>query len=338
MPGARFFDVYEDGRKSVRCDESDEFEFTDVPPGSWLVGPAAVRGQAAAWQDGLIAPWAQPVEVREVDTELRVDVLLTRDLTIRGRVEDPDGNPVERRIVRGVSESRATVIANSASDGSFVLGPLVPGAYRVSAMAFAAPPVLEVTDSREYVVEAGSRDVVLRLQRGCSLAGRVVDAESGALVAAQLTLVPEPGQDGVPFSTMLPNSDALKGFLVPGLPPATYSLAARTPSGRVGFLRRITLAAGEQRSDVEIRVVQGATVNVFYDGSGPAGQFQARFDGVVISADGIEKGARHSFAVPAGHSVVRMTHYPEAVSFDIDLDLKVGETKELTFDGAWKSP
>jgi hypothetical protein len=128
--GAMFFEPHDRAElKTVRCDEKDEFEFTDVSPGSWFVGPAAVRGQNDAWQDGLAASLAQNIEVLEGQSELRVDIALTRDLAIRGRVEYPDGTvPPGRILVSGVHiETNAMILANSEADGSFVLGPLAPG-------------------------------------------------------------------------------------------------------------------------------------------------------------------------------------------------------------------
>jgi hypothetical protein len=113
-------------------------------------------------------------------------------------------------------------------------------------------------------------------------------------------------------------------------------LSARTSSGRVGFLDSISLIRGEQKTGLEIRVTPGAAVAVLYDGPQPYGNIRLTFAGVSVGADSMERGAHRSFSVPAGHLTAQVAMYPSTNTFDIEFDVKVGETKELTFDGAWK--
>ena len=336
--GARFFEPYNDeGRRSAHCDGTGVFEFTDVPAGLWFVGPAEVRGQNAEWKDGLVAAWAQNVEVRAEDSELRVDIALARDLTIRGRVEDPDGRPVASMLIRGQhTQNGAETMTYSGTEGSFVLGPLVPGSYRLTADPRGSVGKTVFMASGELIAADGARDIVLRVRLGSSLTGRVVDDLTGKPVSANLMLAPVAEEERIGFTLQTAASDGEHEFIFQSLPPATYSICASTTSGSIGFLKVITLAAGEQRTDVEIRVTLGAKVNIFYDAANPYGGVQLRFDGQVIAADGMEKGTRRSFSVPAGHSIARMILYPDTTAFDTDFTLNAGETKELRFDGAWK--
>jgi hypothetical protein len=135
---------------------------------------------------------------------------------------------------------------------------------------------------------------------------------------------------------MLPSATDERGFEVRNLPPATYSLSAHTLNGAVGFLHDLPLAAGESRTNLELRVSPGAWVHVTYAGPKPSGGIALVHDGTIVAADGIVKGLRSSFAVPAGRSIARMTLFPEQESHEVAFDLAVGEAKELVFDGAWK--
>ncbi|HUR27220.1 MAG TPA: carboxypeptidase-like regulatory domain-containing protein [Planctomycetota bacterium] len=334
----RFFERFDDeGRRETRCDARGEYEFTDVTPGSWCVGPADARGQGMPWKEGLVAPWAEHIDVSAELQEVRVDIVLTHDLAIRGRVEDSHGNPVATTVLAARETSSVLSITQSDADGRFVIGPLVPGNYRLHANARHRGNDRGEMGSDEWTAVAGSNDIVLRLQLGCTVSGTVVDEISGETLQATLTLTPDsPGQEKFRSMTQLGSSNASGQFSISGLPPGVYSLSASTLSGRIGILRSFALAQGADRVGVELRVARGGTVNVFYDGSAPyAGVRLSSLDSAFTSV-GIQKGTRRSFTVPVGRTVARLMLFGDATQFETAFDLAVGETKELTFDGAWK--
>ena len=107
----------------------------------------------------------------------RVELHLASGLEIHGRVEDDTGKPIADAIIEGYSEGGGQGRANlpgrnssgsSDSEGNFVLSGLHAGNYRVFAYheAFAQGSPQPTT--------AGSRGVVIRLQRSGKLMGRVV--------------------------------------------------------------------------------------------------------------------------------------------------------------------
>ena len=67
------------------------------------------------------------------------------DARLSGRVLDPEGRPLEGALVRATQERRAWPPVRSVADGSFTLGDLEPGTYRVEALAGTAAVVLELT-------------------------------------------------------------------------------------------------------------------------------------------------------------------------------------------------
>jgi hypothetical protein len=65
--------------------------------------------------------------------------------------------------------------------------------------------------------------VVLRLEPGCSISGRVVDSLSGEPADADLVLAPAAGQEGMDFSATLLHASRDHGFALRGLTPAVYT-------------------------------------------------------------------------------------------------------------------
>jgi hypothetical protein len=338
MPGPQFLEMYDaGGRRTAKCAADGAFEILDVPPGSWLVGPAGRGGQNREWREDLVASLAQPIEVFPGLLQARVDIELVRGLSIRGRVEAPDGRPIARTMIFcSQVDSAALIVGQSGDDGGFTIGPLVVGDYKLRARPTQVRGAEQFAAAPELTVRSGAIDVVLRMQPGCSIIGRVIDAVSGEPVDAELLVSPLAGQSGVEDSWSLPNATRAKGFEIRGLNAASYSLAARTTDGSVGLLSPIALQSGEQKLGVEIRVERGALLSVSYDGPRPYGSMQVLLNGVPIVAAGMERGSRQTFPVPSGASTARMVQGPPLENFDLELDLKVGETKELRFDGAWK--
>jgi hypothetical protein len=210
------------------------------------------------------------------------------------------------------------------------------GTYRVHAEPWSNQGDRSSSSSLDETVPSGAREVVLRLRRGALLAGHVIDASTGDPLAAEVMLALGSEQEGLHFSTMTRTCDVKHGFRIEHLPAATYTLSARTTTGRAGFMRTLTLAPDEQRTDVQLRVESGATVNVRYEGPDPVGHILILSDGVATVMDVITKGTDRTFCVPAGRSIARMMLDPDGKSFDAGFDLKSGAKGDLVFDNGWK--
>ncbi|MBK7644817.1 MAG: carboxypeptidase regulatory-like domain-containing protein [Planctomycetes bacterium] len=208
----------------AKTDAQGRFTIPKVSPGTWRLCP-----EAKMYRDGApipadaAAPIATLVEIPTGEGEHQVELVVHRGLTITGTVLDPDGKPVNNAGVGGFS-SGIWFGSSCSAEGSFVLGPLAPGEYRLD-----ADPSYhkELTSSEPVQAEAGARDVVLHLRSGGGLAGRVVDAATGEGVAAKIA-VSQPGEKHA--SIYCPSSKADGAFRA--RPAAVGNLRARCSDGR----------------------------------------------------------------------------------------------------------
>jgi protocatechuate 3,4-dioxygenase beta subunit len=137
-------------------------------------------------------------------------------LEISGRVEGPGGRPLAgaqvevvprrealqlRRFLAG-SAARSTSedldgarAAVSAADGTFSIEGLAPGPHRITA---AAPGHAACT---HRAVEAGTTGLLLRLERGLTLAGRVVLEDESPVAGARLRLLPRATRSAAPLGS-----------------------------------------------------------------------------------------------------------------------------------------
>jgi hypothetical protein len=309
----------------AKTDEQGRFTMAKVSPGTWRLCPEAkMYRDGASIPADATAPFAILVDIQRGEAEHQVELVVHRGLTITGKVLDPDGKPVNNAGI-GARTGETWLGTSCGEDGSFVLGPLLPGSYTLDA----SPSFhKELARSETVQVEAGAREVVLRLRSGGTLSGRVVDAGTGEGVASTIA-VSQPGNKTEHI--YFPRSKADGSFELVGLLPGTFALAATLPDGRTGILRGVDLAAGSKLSDLVISVRAGARLRVRYGGEQSVASIRVEQDGVCFSSDGVEKGSSKLFTAPAGAvRVVCFLRIGEARKEIVrELTLKAGEEQEL---------
>jgi hypothetical protein len=325
--GAQLYVHPHEGQERVgtaKTDTEGRFTIAGVGVGTWRLSPEAQSlSDDAGGIANEIAPVAMLVEIPAGEAEHQVDLVVHRGLTITGRVLDPDGHPAAQTHVSGYASS-IWVGANARTDGSFVLGPLPRGSFLLDASAYFS----SFAPSEHLQVDAGARDVVLRLRRGGKLAGRVVDASGAGLVAQIAVAIPGDKMGGVHMPTSNPDGS----FEVQGLLPGTYALAATLTDGRAGVLRGVELVGGGDLGDLVIQVRAGARVRVRYEGAQSHCSARVERDGVVVATDGVEKGTWKSFSTPPGNVKVVCRLAGNGKEIVRELTLEVGEDQDLVVE------
>ncbi|TAJ09045.1 MAG: sigma-70 family RNA polymerase sigma factor, partial [Planctomycetota bacterium] len=184
--------------RSTRTDDLGRFAFADVATGSYEV-LAPLRNVAENVR--------KRVEVGDATSTVDVELVLSRGLSIVGRVVGPDGEGVHAFLVlHSPDDPRGLVRQYTEQDGTFELRGLVPAAYS----GFAYPTYLHSVAGSVHLangefreVAAGRTDVVVRLDRAAALRGRVLDADGSAANNVNIEAV----RDGVVETIALSAAD-----------------------------------------------------------------------------------------------------------------------------------
>ncbi len=151
--------------RRTHSDDDGRFLFENVAPGPTRLG-AIKRGAPSHTED---------LRVPEDNTRVVVDIQLKRALPLRGRVQNPGGEPLEGVVLRarqGDYGRATTLAAATLPDGSFV----IPGAPRGT---------LEIRASRVGFVpttlshDHDGEELELTLEPAVTLTGQVIDAATG---------------------------------------------------------------------------------------------------------------------------------------------------------------
>lgn len=289
----------QDSAQVERTDADGRFSYLDVPDGEWLVGCSA---------DGPFAPHSASVMVTNGRADREPSLIADASLFIRGRVLDYAGRPVEAHVFAGGVESGCFADGKSEADGSFALGPLVRGSYVLSAMPSGRAEGEPLTRSEPLTVSAGTSDVILELQRGGVISGRVVDPLTGRGVAMDIQAASlGDAQAGGGRWQLMSSQDGT--FRFDGLAAGTYVVSARTTGVQFAFSDAIELAAGHEVGDLTLTLEPGARLRVRYDGAAPYGQLRIHRGGIPVAADGIQRGSDDTFVVPVGTLTVECSEH-----------------------------
>ncbi len=210
-------------------------------------------------------------EVRYVEEREDLDVALERGLRLTGRVLGSDGAPLagvrvtaaatgfEDRMVR-----REWRVVRSQADGTFAFNALRSDLELALQLRAPGHGVLLVSVDGDGA-SAGLIDVGdLRMERQALLAGQVLTHSGEPVPDASLSLS-GPDEAVVPveldrtFKSRWLSVDTRGHFFVPELSAGTWILSASRPDGQ-RVTESFTLAAGEERRDLELRLPGGMVV------------------------------------------------------------------------------
>ncbi len=220
------------------------FRLDSVPSGAHVLGLHA-QGHASRRKDALVPPGR--------DVELG-DILIEAGLSIQGRVEDANGQPLPYVRVAASQPSvfpPSTAETASEADGSFELSGLTPGAYRVVAQRAGYVD----TEKR---VEAGSGSVELVLRPIATVTGIVEDEMGQPLDTFRVVATSVVG--GGLGSRWRANSGPGGRFVLEDLSEGRYVLAVTAPGRAPTTVSNVEVTVGGTTDVGTIRLDRGGTV------------------------------------------------------------------------------
>lgn len=312
---------------TARSDASGQFTFEDVAEGVWSIGVAPKRSgrrRALPEEPHQLAPVAEPVVVTGTEAVFDVVVRTDKGLFLSGRTLDSSGLVTSCSVLAHSSDSAVFVFGRSADDGTFRIGPMPAGDYRVQASAIGGGGS-EARDSASEDVRAmaGASDLELRLLPGASLSVSLI-GPGGAAIDGDLWLQ---GIAPHPFASMASTRNGRGRF--DGLTSGTYFLSASTSSGLFASRSPIVVRTGAATEEVELRLEPGAILELKYAGPEPVETYSVFVDGVRIASNGIDKGASARFVAPAGAVEVRKLEREGQAPEVHRLTLSAGERRQL---------
>jgi hypothetical protein len=307
----------EDEVRTASTREGGDFSFADVPDGEWVLAPNP-HGQVTA----------KPERVAVLDGLAdRAPVLTAHDLFIAGKVVDADGLATSAHVM-AVGKDGMRPLEPTDDGGLFSLGPLAPGTYFVQAMELRNPRAR----SARVEAQAGASDVVLELEAGGCLAGRVLDA-GGSGVEAQVTVAPSRNASGQAGGISIASTAPDGTFRFEGLPPGSYCIAASTSGGECGLVADLALANEQRIEDLVLRVQPGGRMRVRYGGPDEVAQILVHSGTAVVALDGVERGTTKTWVVPEGTLQIECTERKgaEFVTREHEVTVLPGALAEVEF-------
>jgi hypothetical protein len=282
------------------------FKVEGLKAGAWTISVA--EGQE--W-------FASPVRV---DVPMSSDVVgvrleARRPLSVRGIVLRPDGSPAKGVLLI----SHSGVKAGTDADGRFELHPLDAGEVAIV--------VVDTNHLGEGItVEAGSDDVVIRLQRGCVIAGQVVDAQTGEPAEGSVELV-------LGKSTMRTLRTAHDGtFSSGGLDPGSYTVIVRSPNDRIAFLGDVQLnTPGAEVLDVLIEVSPGGRLLLLHE-CGQLWRYSLHQGDREVERGSSRATPMLTPVLPVGPITVDLLGDEGEVALSRDAEVRPGETSAVDLD------
>lgn len=317
-----FYDVTGSRRTTV-ADAAGAFRFSGVEVGRWWLAPASAPPDVADPAKDPV-PVGQLVVVTDSESSTHVDLRLQRGLTIEGRIVGPDGvTPAEGTAMATRWKERKLVQAPRKSDATrFVIGPLHAGTWTVSAVGGAGTARSEPVD-----IEAGTKEVVLRLRQSASIAIRVLDASGDPVGSASVLVSFDTGWIAYPTKP-----DGVAEFR--NLTPGTSTVSCSLPDGRWAA-RPDVLLEGGQSPAFDLTLEQGVRGRITRASSGAPTEVLILHRGALLAS--LQLGSEESVDVtlPIGDSTLR-TYGREDVATDHEIHVAPDTSPVFTFDGEWK--
>lgn len=263
-------------------DKDGAFRFDEVPLGKYVLyarspthyvatgldgGPSLPGGRMIRTGGEANAPATSILVLSKDGETFEKNIFMLKGLPVSGIVKGPDGVAVEGAKVTsgsndpftnmswqyGLQPQGAMVLATSGPDGRFQVPGLPPG-DKVTLTAKKPPLAGKPSTPFKVSADAPTAEVTLELEKGGSIAGRVVDAEGKGVVGVNVQCWNQNGAGNADSTT-----GAEGAFKLEGLGAGTYQLWCWSQTG--GNAQKMLdpeLKAGEDREGVELKLTAAA--------------------------------------------------------------------------------
>jgi protocatechuate 3,4-dioxygenase beta subunit len=310
QPGRGMMSATGDEVVTAETDEEGRFVLAGLSP-----GPQHVYAVASGYgrSDGIVA---------EPGTSgLTINLKLAG--SIRGTVVDPEGHPVTpfRAMARSSQRRGTPVMPVRDTDGVFLLENVPEGEYVVEILSadFMPEAISSVRVSGGNVAEVGT----VRLRRGGSIAGTVVDASGDPVPGATIQAV-GPGPRRYWGEENAISSDRQGRFRLGGLPDGKANIAASHPAYAEARLEGVEVDSRSGASEVEIVLSRGGALEGVVrtrDGTNIAGRtIQVSRQDTPWDGKGTRTSEDGSFRIehlPAGKLTAALQHEEAQAAFTV---------------------
>jgi hypothetical protein len=278
--GGEFFPAF-----TATTDGTGKYRIEGLPAGSYRVSFAAAFASGLNFVDQFFEgkshfSEATAVEIATAGQVVTANAQLHEGATISGTVAGEGAGSLGEVLVVaapvGEGESFAEVSAETASNGSYTLTGLAPGAsYTLQflppssvnfvAQFFDGRPLRAQAEPVVIGLEGSTRTIDATLQTGGGISGTVTDAATHAPVAKALVDAFDPDEpEAGGFTTTNANGE----YNIVGLPSGTYDLEVGTFSGLGGGIEYLPLqragvgvTRGSIHSGLDVSLTRAAPVN-----------------------------------------------------------------------------
>lgn len=273
-----------------------QYQMPPLPEGRWWFG-SDVRGKTQSVVDGKVVVPAVAVLSSGV-ASLELDLRIRHAEHISGRVLEASGvGACPARVVARLEDGSYSSSTYTSNTGDFTIGPLLPGAYSIAASALGG-----ASRRLDYLVQAGTTNVVVQLPATFSLTGVVVDQATGEARHAKVTagLV---GAAGL-FDKQLPTKrDGT--FRIEGLPVGEWELSAYTDDIQCSSGYRVSITGAREYEPVVLEVSPGAILRIRCKNNTQIPGLTLIKNGATIRMAQIRQGETISMIAPLGDSTLR---------------------------------
>lgn len=315
---------HEEIAQTVRTEADGSFSFNGLTARKYKVG---IQMEYRPPVNSMIVA-TQVVDLRAgVGKVEPLEMTLIQGMSIRGRLVGPHGEATSGHVsVLSKGYGWSAQGGTKGEDGSFEVGPLVPGSYSINAMS----PGDQYASARPVEAVAGATDLVIAVREAGGVTGRIIDAKTGEPLRGRAFYIESPGAGRMTQGSMDPKSD----FEFKKIAAGSGLLVAEVKG--VGFspVTPVTIRAGEITADVVLKVSPSATVAATRGSRENISHAKVDVDGYLAWGVFNEESQRAEVALPAGQATVTFNVKDSEDTYTLSVEAKAGEVVEVSADDA----